>query len=266
MEGIKTLIEQKKASIQASNTKATTTEPMQEQPNLGKPAEPKVKVTCELCGKDFEVEEWEFSYRKPTAHPECEEKVRLYKSIGIDKLFWNLPKFIVEPGNQDAYKAATEFIANPTRGLFFFGKAGTGKTHLVAKIAQETKLQTKFVKMAKLLLELRSNFGGDSWENEKIIEKLSKVELLIIDDLGAEKMSDWVAETLYLLIDERYGNMKPTIITSNFSLEELEERIGDRICSRIMAMCRLVRVNTNDYRAKSIINDRTGREVTSKNE
>lgn len=232
---MKTLIEQKRASIQTSNMNKE---------------EKKVKVTCELCGKVFEVDEFEYRYKKNTAHPECEMKLNKLKSIGIDKLFWNLPEFKVEPGNEKAYKAVEEFIKNPTKGLFLFGKAGTGKTHLAAKIAHETQVPTRFIKMAKLLLELRSNFGRDSWENEKIIEKLSKVDLLIIDDLGTEKMSDWVAETIYLLIDERYANMRPTIITSNFSLEELEERVGDRVCSRIMGMCRLLKVDTGDFRKR----------------
>lgn len=206
-------------------------------------------MKCELCGQVFEVDDWEYSYRKPTAHPDCELKVLRYKAIGLDPLFWNLGEFVIDPGNKDAYTATEEFIKSPSKGIFLFGKAGTGKTHLAAKVAHETDLQTKFIKMPKLLLELRSNFNTpDAWQNEKIIEKLAKIELLVIDDLGAEKMSDWVAETIYLLIDERYGNMRPTIITSNFDLEELEARVGDRVCSRIVAMCRLIRVNTKDFR------------------
>ena len=215
--------------------------------------EPKVKVRCELCEEVFEVEEWQYAYQKPTAHPECEMQLMKFKRIGLDPLFWRLPKFIVDPGNQVAHQAVDEFLKEerPKRGLFLFGKAGTGKTHLAARIAQETTLETRFIKMPKLLLELRSNFNtSESWQNEKIIEKLAKIELLIIDDLGAEKMSDWVAETIYLLIDERYGNMRPTIITSNFDLEELEQRVGDRVCSRITAMCRLIKVNTKDFRKK----------------
>ena len=209
----------------------------------------KVQRTCILCGKPFEVEEWELSYRNPEAHEDCEPVVRRYKSVGIDQRFWMLPEFHVESGNKKAWEAVNEFIKEPGKtGLFLFGSAGTGKTHLAVKAAQETKLDTKFIKMPKLLLQLRANFDGKGYENEQIIERLSKQELLVIDDLGAEKASDWVAETIYLLIDERYGRMLPTIITSNFSLSDLAGRVGDRVASRITEMCRVIEINTSDKR------------------
>jgi DNA replication protein DnaC len=77
---------------------------------------------------------------------------------------------------------------------------------------------------------------------------LTKIPVLILDDLGAEKASEWVAETLYILIDDRYGNMKPTVFTSNYSPSELAERLGDRIVSRIMEMCRIIEIKTSDKR------------------
>ncbi len=210
----------------------------------------KTTINCILCKKPLEVDAWEQQYKNIQGHGECEELVRKFKRIGIDKRFWVLPKFHVESGNKKAWEVVNKFIKNRDgKGIFLFGPAGTGKTHLVAKIAQETDLATKFIKMPKLLLQLRSNFNtSSSWENADTINKLASQELLIIDDLGAEKTSDWVEETIYLLIDERYGKELPTILTSNYSLSDIAKRVGDRVASRITEMCRIVEINTSDKR------------------
>lgn len=211
----------------------------------------KKTIICEFCEKPYEVDSWELGYKKIIGHPECEEKIKKYTRIGIDKRFWNLPKFKIEKDNANAFKAVEKFIKNPGKtGLFLYGDAGSGKTHLAVKIAQEIGLNTKFVKTSKLLLEMKSNFDGKSWQNEAMVKKLSEIELLILDDLGAEKTTEWVAETFYLLIDERYGKMLPIIITSNLSLEEIEKRFGDRICSRITEMCQVIKIDSEDARIK----------------
>lgn len=202
---------------------------------------------CSFCGESVDAhwmyDEWETT----DMHDECKSLMAKYKSIGIDERFWKLPDFKVEAGNKTAYDAVTDFINDQSKGLFLFGRAGTGKTHLAVKIAQELD-GAKFQKVPKLMLELKANFDGSGYENEIIIEKLSNVPVLILDDMGAEKASDWVAETMYILIDERYGNMKPTVITSNYSPSELAQRFGDRIVSRIMEMCRVIEIKTSDKR------------------
>jgi len=207
---------------------------------------PESKI-CTFCEKPVEPEwDWD-AWVSPDIHNDCKSLTLRFKSIGIDERFWKLPEFKVEDGNKKAYEATVEFIKKPEKGLFLFGPAGTGKTHLAVKIAQELE-DTRFVKIPKLLLSLKANFDGQGYENEQIIERLSKTPILILDDLGAEKASEWVAETLYILIDDRYGNMKPTVFTSNYSPSELAERLGDRIVSRIMEMCRVIEIKTSDKR------------------
>ena len=73
---------------------------------------------------------------------------------------------------------------------------------------------------------------------------------LVIDDLGVEKFSEWVVETLYIIINQRYENELPTIIISNLSLKELSEKVGDRITSRIAEMCEIKKVEGEDKRLK----------------
>jgi len=216
----------------------------------------KDKQICPFCKKPTEINEYGFM---PKIHLACEHKIIRFKKIGIDKRFWRLPKFRIEAGNKTAFEAVEEFIKNPTKGLFLFGQAGTGKTHLVSKIAQKVKKEVEFVKVPRLLLSLKANFNGHGYRNEQIINRLSNVEILILDDLGAEKTSEWVTETLYILIDERYSNMKTTIFTSNYHLSDLVGRLGDRVVSRILEMCRVIEIKTSDKRKDIAISEREAR-------
>ena len=72
--------------------------------------------------------------------------------------------------------------------------------------------------------------------------------MLALDDLGSEQVTDWVREQLFLVINSRYEQMLPTIITTNDSLESLEEHVGQRITSRIAGMCQGVVLDGPDYR------------------
>jgi len=214
-----------------------------------RPPKPESDKICPLCGKKLEPEwgwnDWEI----PEIHRECEQKIEYYKRLGIDKRYWLLPEFKIEEGNKKAWEAVEDFIKNNgPKGLFLFGGAGTGKTHLVTKIAQEVDMETKLIKFPELIMRLKGNFDGSSYENESIIENLANINLLIIDDIGAEKASEWVSEIIYILIDKRYSNMKTTVITSNFTPQELAERVGDRIVSRISEMCRIIEIKTSDKR------------------
>ncbi|MGQ9826036.1 MAG: ATP-binding protein, partial [Desulfotomaculales bacterium] len=81
------------------------------------------------------------------------------------------------------------------------------------------------------------------------LELLKTLELVVLDELGAEKSSEWVTERLYVIINARYNEMLPTIITSNLEMEELEALPGwERIVSRLFEMCHLVKVDGKDYR------------------
>ena len=80
------------------------------------------------------------------------------------------------------------------------------------------------------------------------MNKLNSVELLTLDDLGAEKISDFTVDRLYLIIDSRYSNMKKIIITSNLTLNDIKNKIHDRLASRIGEMCKIIIMPNKDLR------------------
>jgi len=128
------------------------------------------------------------------------------------------------------------------KGLWLFGDTGTGKTTLamlISKAALATGRSVAIYSLPKLLARIRQTYdaepGGDSYL--AFFERLTAVDLLHIDDLGAEKRSDWVLEQLYALINERYESERSVLITTNLPHDELEEQIGRRTVSRLSQMC-----------------------------
>jgi len=128
------------------------------------------------------------------------------------------------------------------RGLWLFGDTGTGKTTLamlVSKAALAAGHSVAIYSLPKLLARIRRTYdsepGGDSYL--AFFERLTSVDLLHIDDLGAEKRSDWVLEQLYALINERYEAQRSVLVTTNLPHDQLEEQIGARTVSRLNEMC-----------------------------
>ncbi|HEY0317022.1 MAG TPA: ATP-binding protein [Solirubrobacterales bacterium] len=139
------------------------------------------------------------------------------------------------------------------RGLWLFGDTGTGKTTLamlISKAALESGRTVAIYSLPKLLARIRRTYdsepGGDSYLS--FFERLTSVDLLHIDDLGAEKRSDWVLEQLYALINERYETQRSVLITTNLPHPELEEQIGPRTVSRLTQICDEVEVRGDDRR------------------
>lgn len=193
-----------------------------------------------------------------------EERInRLIKESGIRGIMHNMTFKSFEPRYRGvayniAKKYAEEFDLSTKHGLVFYGHAGSGKTHLavaiIKHIIEEKQIPVKFVRIVDLLLEIRKTFDeNESWkaENEsELLRKYTFTPLLVLDDIGSEKTTDWVRQVLYQIIDERWIEQRPVIITSNLTLEELEARLGERIASRIAGMTQLIEMRSNDYRIK----------------
>jgi DNA replication protein DnaC len=146
------------------------------------------------------------------------------------------------------------------KGLFFIGPHGIGKTHLAVGILKEivkkTGARTLFYDTTDLLREIRHTYNATVRAVEMdILRPVLEADLLVLDDIGKDRFSEWVEETMNLIVNTRYNERKTTIFTSNFEdnpdVEDpnaLKVRVGLRIHSRLNEMCSFVEYDGADYR------------------
>jgi DNA replication protein DnaC len=128
------------------------------------------------------------------------------------------------------------------RGLWLYGNSGTGKTTLamlVSRLALESGRSVAIYSLPKLLARIRRTYDAEVGEQSytEFFERLTEVDLLHLDDLGAEKQTEWVLEQLYALVNERYESQRSLVVTTNLEDDALEEQIGKRIVSRLVDIC-----------------------------
>lgn len=147
---------------------------------------------------------------------------------------------------------AETFENNTGKGLMLYGSVGTGKTHLAAAvgwhIVYELGYSVLFVPFTELLNELKNNMNNKEYVKD-FMKKLYNSDLLIMDDLGKEKYTEWSQEQLFSLLDKRYRDCKPIIVTTNYMPQELSRRVDEAVMSRIIGTCALIGMNGEDYRA-----------------
>jgi DNA replication protein DnaC len=137
-------------------------------------------------------------------------------------------------------------------GLWLTGSFGTGKTALamiVSKAAIDAGRTVAIYSCPRLLGVIRESIDGDGVL--PFLDRLASVDLLHIDDLGAEHRTEWVLEQLYTIINSRYEDERSTLVTSNLGPDELAEQLGERTVSRLEQMCELLAVWGNDQRRVS---------------
>lgn len=194
------------------------------------------------------------------------EKLRSYSLMGKQFEQCTFKKFEIDDKNRGMCKLGKNYCENwqemkqKNMGLLLYGPPGTGKTFLAFCIANEllnNMVPVIAISSIGLLNKIKETYKSWGREGEaEVIRSLTNASLLVLDDLGAETNTDWAKEKIYEIIDSRYRDKKPCIITTNLTREKLKEKLtGDdgisRTYDRIIEMCYPIEVQGQSKRVNS---------------
>jgi DNA replication protein DnaC len=222
----------------------------------------KAMEVVKVSGSTWGIEEYPVLWFLPMCEA-CEEEMRekeiplpvkLAKVGLVGKLQgMRLDTFkVLNPGHERALKLANRVVQDRDINLWLVGSCGTGKTHVAAGVVRAlagSPVSVRFTYVPSLLDELRDSMKG-VWEGELPETVASGVDVLVLDDLGCEKNTEWAVERLTVIADQRSLYKRVTVITSNLDPDEVRFRMGDRMVSRLMENCRVVDMGSEDYRVK----------------
>ena len=220
---------------------------------------------CVFCGDDRVIcacDKYESKRNKDKELSSLLREFKIAKRMEVSgfskrQLNYSFDSFVVTKENAAMINKIKYYLDNWDEnkaegyGLIFSGSPGTGKTMLVTSVVKEimridnSNLKIKVGSIMRMLYDIKENFDDES----AIIKEFSNYDLLVLDDLGKEHFSSWSKQVIYLIVNERYENMKPTFITTNCSAEELSEKIDEATISRFFEMGMSVKFGkAQDYR------------------
>ena len=222
------------------------------------------KDVCQKCfGSGMEI-----IPGKGARQCECQKtigKVNPFDKVRVPRRYNECHFNSYEPANTTqtaaknyTYNFSKEFPA-VNQGILIMGSVGVGKTHLAVSIlkalTERGGFSCLFYEFGSLLKEIQDSYNAFTHTSElAVLSPVLNVDVLVLDELGASKPTDWVRDTMAHIINTRYNDKRHTIFTTNYlderqgSEETLEDRIGIRQRSRLFEMCKTIEIKGADYR------------------
>ncbi|CAN5913261.1 hypothetical protein BH23ACT11_BH23ACT11_17840 [soil metagenome] len=209
----------------------------------------------EECEKKNDQSEWA-AMRRDARVGSLKDRSGLNKRMK-SYTFDNFKPF-VSPAVQKAVEKVETYLSRweenreAGKGLYLCGDVGTGKTHLAVAVMNELmtkqRVPSLFVTVPELLDNLRGAYNEPGRDLDEWMAAVKNADLLLLDDLGSERVTEWVQERIFVVVNHRYREVLPTIFTSNVGPKDLATKLGDRTASRVIAMCDWVSLEGEDYR------------------
>lgn len=187
------------------------------------------------------------------------DRTKLWDETYFKKELENLPPRIQQDIQKLPFKKTTKELTN----TFISGKAGSGKTiqaiHMMLNELRNCFIRrhhtaAEFISVPELLLRFKNSYNKQNGEEKTetdLVNHYGSIQILVLDDIGVERTTDWAFQLLYIIINRRYENMLQTIFTSNINLNELAGKLkDDRIPARIQQMCTIVKSKDINYRVR----------------
>ncbi len=222
--------------------------------------------TCPRCGgSGWEQMENAESVRRCACF-EAERVERLLVDARIPKRYEHCDLESYMPNDLSQKKAKADVARFLERyplidvGLLFLGNCGVGKTHLAVSVLKQVIVEKHdvglFYDFRDLLREIQSSWNSVAQASElEVLRPVLAADVLVLDELGANKPTEWVRDTIAHIINCRYNDKKLTIFTSNYpdtaernGEETLTDRIGARLRSRLYEMCKVIEIKGKDFR------------------
>lgn len=215
----------------------------------------KVHCVCRCQREEKEAQEQRMRYEEERRQIDSLKQLSLLDAKSREVCFRT---YEVKPENQRVFGIAQKYVENfdemyeQSQGMLFWGDVGTGKSYTAAAIANELMERMNPVIMTSFVKLLQDMQGFDT-DNGSYMNRLNRAKLLIIDDLGAERGSDYTLEKVYDIIDSRYRTGKPVIFTTNLTMQQMKECTDiryNRIYDRIFEMCYPVKFEGLSWRKR----------------